>query len=96
LYDLFESVASELWPDTAVAEASDEEGHDDSDDGAIGDEVEEDFEKQVAKELAAIKRPRKEQQFANCQTNTPCGARINDTPFPQLPRAPRDDALIAE
>jgi len=63
LYDLFESVASELWPDTAVAEASDEEGHDDSDDGAVGDDVEEDFEKQVAKELATIKRPRKEQRF---------------------------------
>jgi len=72
LYDLFESIASELWPDTAVAEASDEEGHDDSDDGAVGDDVEEDFEKQIAKELATIKRPRKEQRFANCQTNTPC------------------------
>ena len=59
----FFQVASELWPDTAVAEASDEEGHDDSDGGAIGDEVEVDFEKQVAKELATIKRPRKEQRF---------------------------------
>ncbi len=59
----FFQVASELWPDTAVAEASDEEGHDDSDDGAVGDEVAEDFEKQVAKELATIMRPRKEQRF---------------------------------
>jgi len=30
------------------------------------------LEKQMAKELASIKRPRKEQMFANCQTNTPC------------------------
>jgi len=70
LYDLFESVASELWPVTAAAGGSDEESHGDSDDAAV--DVEEDLEKQIAKELATIKRPRKEQIFANCQTNTPC------------------------
>jgi hypothetical protein len=48
---------------TAAAEAGDEEGHhgdsDDDDDGAV--DAEEDLEKQIAKELAAIKRPRREQ-----------------------------------
>ncbi|KAH9994762.1 hypothetical protein BJV77DRAFT_1098134 [Russula vinacea] len=69
LYDLFEGLASELWPGgSAAVEADDEEGHNDPDDG----EVEEDLEKQIAKELAVIKRPRREQRFANCQTNTPC------------------------
>jgi tRNA acetyltransferase TAN1 len=47
---------------------ADEKGHNDPDDG----EVEEDLEKQIAKELAVISRPRREQRFANCQTNTPC------------------------
>ncbi|KAH9064035.1 hypothetical protein EDB87DRAFT_1557647 [Lactarius vividus] len=67
LYDLFESLASELWPETAAVPdgASDE---DDPDEGAVT----EDLEKQISKELASIKRPRKEQIFANCQTNTPC------------------------
>ncbi|KAI0272169.1 hypothetical protein BGY98DRAFT_1002353 [Russula aff. rugulosa BPL654] len=70
LYDLFESLASELWPESTAAavEADDDESHAGSDVG----EVEEDLEKQIAKELASIKRPRKEQRFANCQTNTPC------------------------
>ncbi|KAI9511006.1 hypothetical protein F5148DRAFT_454674 [Russula earlei] len=64
LYDLFESLASELWPETPATEADDDDGHDDS--GV------EDLEKQIAKELASIKAPRKGQRFANCQTNTPC------------------------
>jgi hypothetical protein len=50
---------------TAAAEARDEEGHhgdlDDDDDGAV--DVDEDLEKRIAKELAAIKRPRREQTF---------------------------------
>ncbi|KAH9987289.1 hypothetical protein BJV74DRAFT_842264 [Russula compacta] len=58
LYDLFEGLASELWPETAAVEGNDE-GHGDSDDGA----VEEDLEKQIAKELASMKRSRKEQRF---------------------------------
>jgi len=73
LYDLFESLASELWPESAAADASDdEEGRRNAlDDGAV-EEEEVDLEKQIAKELASIKRPRKEQIFASCQTNTPC------------------------
>jgi len=59
LYDLFESLACELWPGSDAVQADDDEGHADSDDG----EVEEDLEKQIAKELASIKRPRKEQRF---------------------------------
>ncbi|KAH9960921.1 hypothetical protein BC827DRAFT_1370447 [Russula dissimulans] len=68
LYDLFESLASELWPLTPAFD----EAHDELHDEAINDAVEEDLEKQIAKELAAIKASRKEQRFANCQTNTPC------------------------
>lgn len=67
LYDLFESLASELWPETApVSDGAGDE--DDPDEGTVT----EDLEKQLSKELASIKRPRKEQIFANCQTNTPC------------------------
>jgi hypothetical protein len=52
-------LASELWPGSATVEADDGESHADAD----GGEVEEDLEKQIAKELASIKRPRKEQRF---------------------------------
>ena len=57
----FLQLASELWPVSAAAavEGDDDESHADSDVG----EVEEDLEKQIAKELASIKRPRKEQMF---------------------------------
>ncbi|OCH94425.1 hypothetical protein OBBRIDRAFT_769839 [Obba rivulosa] len=64
LYDLFDSLATELWPDGDVsadrADASDNDSEDD------------DVEAQIAKEIASMKRPRKEQRFANCQTDTPC------------------------
>ena len=43
----------------AAVEADDEESHNDPD----GGEVEEDLEKQIANELAFIKRPRREQRF---------------------------------
>ncbi|KAF9223739.1 hypothetical protein BS17DRAFT_672848, partial [Gyrodon lividus] len=73
LYDLFESLASELWP----IEGRDlTEGH-----GASEDEdLSGDLEAQVARELAAIKRPRVEKRFANCQTNTPCVVFISCRP----------------
>ena len=60
-------IASELWPVTAAAEASDEESHGDLDGAAV--DVEEDLEKQIAKELATIKRPRKEQRFGMSSTH---------------------------
>ncbi|KAH7911683.1 hypothetical protein BJ138DRAFT_1172406 [Hygrophoropsis aurantiaca] len=65
LYDLFESVAAEIWPVP--------DGRPPSDDGSASDEESElDVEKQIAKEVAAMKRPRHEPRFVNCQTNTPC------------------------
>jgi len=63
IYQLFESIASEMWP---------EEKPDESDCPDDGSENTEDIETQIAKELATIKRPRKEHRFANGQTNTPC------------------------
>ncbi|KAI0370403.1 hypothetical protein BV20DRAFT_995209 [Pilatotrama ljubarskyi] len=74
LYDLFESLANELWP-TQVAEAAD--APDDSDEGEGGAD---DLEKQIAKEVASMKRPRRETRFANCQTNTPCVVFISCKP----------------
>ena len=62
---IFLQLASELWPELASAEADDEGSHNDPDDG----EVEEDLEKQIAKELAVIKRPRREQRFGTSHTH---------------------------
>ncbi|OBZ72354.1 Uncharacterized protein C25H2.10c [Grifola frondosa] len=75
LYDLFESLASELWPENAESSrtaAEEDDGEDSDEDG--------DIEKQIAKEVASMKRPRKEQRFANCQTNTPCVVFISCKP----------------
>lgn len=68
LYDLFESLAADIWPI---------EGHDssanDRDNGEDADENEEDdLETQIAKEVAALKRPKVEKRFVNCLTNTQC------------------------
>jgi len=61
-------LASELWPGSTAVEANDE----DEERSHTGSEVEEDLEKQISRELASMKRPRREQRFVNCQTNTPC------------------------
>ncbi|PCH42459.1 hypothetical protein WOLCODRAFT_102174 [Wolfiporia cocos MD-104 SS10] len=71
LYDLFDNIASELWPDDSLKAAQGEDGSDDSEEEDDGD-----IEKQIAKEVASMKRPRKEQRFANCQINTPCASYI--------------------
>ncbi|KAG2139171.1 uncharacterized protein EDB93DRAFT_1241985 [Suillus bovinus] len=68
LYDLFESLAADMWP---------VEGHgssvNDRDNGSDADGSEEDdLETQIAKEVAALKRPKVEKRFANCLTNTQC------------------------
>ncbi|KAG1737300.1 hypothetical protein EDB19DRAFT_1637138 [Suillus lakei] len=67
LYDLFESLAADMWP---------VEGYDspanDRDNGSDADENEDDLETQIAKEVAALKRPKVEKRFANCLTNTQC------------------------
>ncbi|KZT73645.1 hypothetical protein DAEQUDRAFT_721707 [Daedalea quercina L-15889] len=67
LYDLFESLASELWPEQVTKSVKEGSGSESDDNGEA-----EDLEKQIAKEVASMKRPRREQRFANCQTNTPC------------------------
>jgi len=67
LYDMFEPLASELWP---VIE--------DGDDCSQDEECS--LEDQIAKELATLKRPRKEQRFENCQVNTPCVVFISCKP----------------
>ncbi|KAF9466611.1 hypothetical protein BDZ94DRAFT_1251348 [Collybia nuda] len=71
IYELFESVASELWP---IGEPKPGES-------AVEDsESELSIEAQVAKEVSAMKRPRPEPRFVNCQTNTPCVVFISCKP----------------
>lgn len=72
LYDLFEQLAAEMWPSesgAAAAEASDDD-----------EDEEEDIEKQIAKEMSGMKRPKKETRFASCQTNTSCFVAISCKP----------------
>ncbi|KAF8813183.1 hypothetical protein BYT27DRAFT_7131755 [Phlegmacium glaucopus] len=67
VYELFESIASELWPIIDVAHESHSEDEE--------PDTELSLEAQIANEVSAIKRPRSQnpaQRFANCQTNTPC------------------------
>ncbi|KAL0955038.1 hypothetical protein HGRIS_003957 [Hohenbuehelia grisea] len=68
LYDLFERLASELWPleDSQQSRSDDRE---DDEDLSVEDEI--------ARELASMKKPRRESRFANCQTNTPCAVFIS-------------------
>ncbi|KAI0058656.1 hypothetical protein BV25DRAFT_1909099 [Artomyces pyxidatus] len=77
LYDLFESLASELWPeDVPGTHAQKEDGQE----GDSDDDMDEDLEKQIARELASMKKPRTERRFANCLTNTPCVVFISCRP----------------
>ncbi|KAF8554593.1 hypothetical protein OG21DRAFT_1041682 [Imleria badia] len=73
LYDLFESLAIELWPVEGKDQAEGRHASDEEEDNL-------DFETLVAQELAAIKRPRTERRFVNCQTNTPCVVFISCRP----------------
>ena len=59
---IFLQLASELWPESVAVETDEED--DDPDDGG----VEVDLEKQIAKEVAFIKRPRREQRFGTLRT----------------------------
>ncbi|KAF8338395.1 hypothetical protein F5887DRAFT_890142, partial [Amanita rubescens] len=66
LYDVFESLASDMWPEDP-------------------DELEEEEEKlsleeQIAREVSAMKRPKRESRFVNCQTNTQCVVFISCKP----------------
>ncbi|KAI0779099.1 hypothetical protein BC629DRAFT_1264037, partial [Irpex lacteus] len=82
LYDLFEGVRSTSTPSTSTmststAEVGENEREDDED---SDDEEEEDIEKQIAKEVAGMKRPRKERKETSCQTNTSCFVVISCKP----------------
>ncbi|KIJ94221.1 hypothetical protein K443DRAFT_642276 [Laccaria amethystina LaAM-08-1] len=63
IYDVFESIASEIWP---ISDANSGDADSDAESTNLS------IEAQIANEVSAIKRPRTEQRFANCQTNTPC------------------------
>lgn len=52
-------IASDIWPEATADGDKERDGASDSDEAEDGD----DLEAQVAKELASIKRPRREQRF---------------------------------
>lgn len=71
LYDLFESLADELWPD---------EGSEPGERQAVPVKGELSLEAQIANEMNSLQKPRKEKRFASCQTNTPCVVYISCKP----------------
>ncbi|KAK0446260.1 hypothetical protein ARMSODRAFT_950217 [Armillaria solidipes] len=76
LYDLFDSLASDLWPLGGNEKDVDSDDDDDDDTGAASLSL----EAQISNEISAMKRPRHEQRFTNCQTNTPCVVFISCKP----------------
>ncbi|KAK0223421.1 hypothetical protein IW262DRAFT_1366672 [Armillaria fumosa] len=76
LYDLFDSLASDLWPLGGNAKDADSDDDDNDDTGAASLSL----EAQISNEILAMKRPRHEQRFTNCQTNTPCVVFISCKP----------------
>ncbi|KDQ24338.1 hypothetical protein PLEOSDRAFT_174572 [Pleurotus ostreatus PC15] len=62
LYDLFDTLASDMWP--LGISSNDSEGGNSDEELSI--------EAQIAKEVAAMKRPKIESRFSNCMTGTPC------------------------
>ncbi|KAJ7592966.1 hypothetical protein C8J56DRAFT_929949 [Mycena floridula] len=70
--DLFDMLASELWPEPSGGGNN----HSDDDDS----KAELSLEAQISKELSAIKRPKSERRFVNCMTNTPCVVFISCRP----------------
>ncbi|EJU04806.1 hypothetical protein DACRYDRAFT_47029, partial [Dacryopinax primogenitus] len=76
LYDVFEAIAADLWPETteSTTEVSDSgENEPDANVNANTDaDVELNIEAEIARELQALKRPRKEKRFSNVHTETPC------------------------
>ncbi|KAG2090407.1 hypothetical protein BD769DRAFT_1632066 [Suillus cothurnatus] len=63
LYDLFESLAADMWPI---------EGHNDRDNGSDVEGNEDNLATQIATEFVVLMRPKLEKRFANCLTNTRC------------------------
>ncbi|KAF8655065.1 hypothetical protein AX16_003266 [Volvariella volvacea WC 439] len=74
--DLFESLASELWPSASSGVVDDK----DSDEEDRGGEAELSLEDQIAKEVSAMKAGRKVDLFSNCATNTQCVVFISCKP----------------
>ncbi|KAF7359132.1 hypothetical protein MSAN_01254800 [Mycena sanguinolenta] len=72
LYELFNGLGAELWPEPQDDDENDSDAAD-SDEGLS-------IEAQIASEVSAMKRPKKEQRFTNCQTNTPCVVFISCKP----------------
>jgi len=72
LYELFDSLASEMWPEEPGRDADGTDLRSQTESLSIED--------QIAKEVSAMKRPRKEQRFVNCQTNTSCVVFISCKP----------------
>ncbi|KAF9450074.1 hypothetical protein P691DRAFT_726789 [Macrolepiota fuliginosa MF-IS2] len=62
LYELFESLADELWPEDITS----------SGEQAGTTTIELSLEAQIANEMLSLQRPKREKRFVNCQTNTPC------------------------
>ncbi len=52
-------LANQLWPAKSVTASDEPQDSDDDDDGEGADDI----EKQIAKEVASMKRPRKETRF---------------------------------
>ncbi|KZT57676.1 hypothetical protein CALCODRAFT_483002 [Calocera cornea HHB12733] len=73
LYDVFESIAADLWPEaTAEVALALDEPHPQEDEEEGGN-----VEDEIMRELQTLKRPRKEKRFSSVHTETACC-----TPFP--------------
>ncbi|KZO90706.1 hypothetical protein CALVIDRAFT_388311 [Calocera viscosa TUFC12733] len=85
LYDVFESIAADLWPEgTAEVTLLDE----------AQEEEEGDVEGEIMRELQTLKRPRKEKRFSSVHTETACFLFISCRP-PVLP-VPLAHAYLSE
>ncbi|XP_006459466.1 hypothetical protein AGABI2DRAFT_218712 [Agaricus bisporus var. bisporus H97] len=62
LYDLFESLADELWPEDISGQ----------EEKTASTSEELSLEAQIANEMSSLQKSRREKRFASCQTNTPC------------------------
>ncbi|KAJ3987377.1 hypothetical protein F5890DRAFT_795786 [Lentinula detonsa] len=67
LYDLFESIAADIWPIDNPQSPETKSEVDKS-----REETELSIEEQIKAEVTAFKRPKSEQRLTSCHTNTPC------------------------
>ncbi|KAJ3762649.1 hypothetical protein EV360DRAFT_79106 [Lentinula raphanica] len=75
LRDLFDSIAADIWPiNNPHLPDSDSEDEDPNQVSELS------IEEQIKAEVTAYKRPKSEQRFVNCQTNTPCVVFISCKP----------------